>query len=350
MVRAGAHLAAGAIAAALLLTGAGGAVAVADTPADSAVSKNANGTAPDSSAAAAEHSVDNNTFSSSENARSAGEQADNAVASNGSDAKDPPRVGSGDEQINEKKPDHDPGTSDSPGDKTINKVPQRPEAPPRVDLAPLPEAPPRVDLAPLPGAPPPVDLAPLPQAPPRVDLAPLPQAPAPETPPPADLPPIIPATPVDPDTVDAAAGEAGQRPGGNEPPVLTVPFLVAPALLPPVHILGASIAPRWTLGGRAVDPTPGWAGEPSPRLLRASDGRPLHKPALTNFGLTAREQTPYRTGYADYSSRSLAQTAAGALPGLAGLVIMTASGICLGYRQANTAQQLRTAGIGRFLS
>ena len=127
MVRAGAHLAAGAIAAALLLTGAGGAVAVADTPADSAVSKNANGTAPDSSAAAAEHSVDNNTFSSSENARSAGEQADNAVASNGSDAKDPPRVGSGDEQINEKKPDekkpdHDPGTSDRPGDKTINKV------------------------------------------------------------------------------------------------------------------------------------------------------------------------------------------------------------------------------------
>ena len=146
MVRAGAHLAAGAIAAALLLTGAGGAVAVADTPADSAVSKNANGTAPDSSAAAAEHSVDNNTFSSSENARSAGEQADNAVASNGSDAKDPPRVGSGDEQINEKKPDekkpdHDPGTSDWPGDKTINKVPQRPEAPPPVDLAPLPEAP-----------------------------------------------------------------------------------------------------------------------------------------------------------------------------------------------------------------
>jgi hypothetical protein len=138
MVRAGAHLAAGAIAAALLLTGAGGAVAVADTPADSAASKNANGTAPDSSAAAAEHSVDNNTFSSSENARSAGEQADNAVASNGSDAKDP-RVGSGDEQINEKKPDekkpdHDPGTSDWPGDRRSMECRDVPEAPP-VDLA-----------------------------------------------------------------------------------------------------------------------------------------------------------------------------------------------------------------------
>ena len=85
MVKAGAHLAAGAIAAALLLTGAGGAVAVADTPADSTASENSNSTAPDSSAAPAEHSVkaehpvDNNTFSSSENARSAGDQADNAV-------------------------------------------------------------------------------------------------------------------------------------------------------------------------------------------------------------------------------------------------------------------------------
>ena len=58
------------------------------------------------------------------------------------------------------------------------------------------------------------------------------------------------SSPVDPDTVDAVAGEAGHRPGGNEPPVLTVPFLVAPAPLPPVHILGASIAPRWTSGGR----------------------------------------------------------------------------------------------------
>ena len=326
MVKAGAHLAAGAIAAALLLTGAGGAVAVADTPADSTASENSNSTAPDSSAAPAEHSVkaehpvDNNTFSSSENARSPGDQADNE--SNGGDAKDSAREEPGDEQIDEKtpdekKPDHDPGTSDDPGGKTINRVPLLPEAPPPVDLAPLPEAP---------------------------------LAPALETPPPADIPPIIPATPVDPDTVDAVAGEAGHRPGGNEPPVLTVPFLVAPAPLPPVHILGASIAPRWTSGGRAVDATPRRAGEPSPRLLRASDGRPLHEPSLTNSGLTTRGQTPYRTGYGEYSSRPLAQMAAGALPGLAGLVIMTASGICLGYRQANTAQQLQTAGIGRFLS
>jgi hypothetical protein len=320
MVRAGAHLAAGAIAAALLLTGSGGAVAVADTTADSAGSENANSTASDSSAATSERPVDNRVFSSSDNARAAGDQAaDKAVESNGSDQKNSAREESGGEQIDKKKkPDHDPGTSDRPGGKTINRVPLRPEAPPPVDLAPLPEAP---------------------------------LAPALETPPPADLPPTVPASPVDPDTVDAAAGEAGHRPGGNEPPVLTAPFLVAPAPLPPGHILGASIAPRWTTGGRAVDPTPRWAGERSPRLLRASaDERTLHEQSLTNFGLTARGQTPYRTGYEQYSSRPLAQMAAGALPGFAGLVIMTACGICLGYRQANTALQLRTDGFGRFLS
>ena len=45
MVKAAAHLAAGAIAAAFLLAGAGGAVAAADTPSESAGSENANSTA-----------------------------------------------------------------------------------------------------------------------------------------------------------------------------------------------------------------------------------------------------------------------------------------------------------------
>src|SRR6478752_758692 len=140
MVKAATHLAAGAIAAAFLLAGAGGAVAAADTPSGSAGSENANSTASDSGPAPAPGPVDNNAFSSSgENARAAG-----------------------DEQAGEQKPvkpDH--GTSDLPG-KSINRVPLRPEAPPPLDLVPLPEAP---------------------------------LAPALEAPPPADLPPVIPATP-----------------------------------------------------------------------------------------------------------------------------------------------------------
>jgi len=316
MAKVATHLAAGAIAAAFLLAGTGGAVAAADTPSGSAGSENANSTASNSGPAPAPHPVDNNAFSSSgENARAAADEADKAIDSKDTEAKDSTQVPSGDEQAGEQKPvgpDH--GTSDLPG-KSINKVPLRPEAPPPLDVLPLPEAP---------------------------------LAPALEAPPPADLPPAIPATPADPDTVDAGAGEAAHRPGGNEPPVLTAPVLVAPAPLPQVHILGASVAPRWTAG--AVDPVPRGSGEASPRLLRASDEVLLRNPPLTSFGVASPGQIPYRTGYNEYSPKPMAEMAAGALPGVAGMVFMTASGICLGYRQAKMAQQLRTAGVHRFMN
>jgi hypothetical protein len=47
--------------------------------------------------------------------------------------------------------------------------------------------------------------------------------------------------------------------------------------------------------------------------------------------------------------KPLAEMAAAALPGMAGMVIMTASGILLGYRQAKMAQLLRPEGVDRFL-
>jgi hypothetical protein len=291
MVRSGTYLAAGALASAFLLAGFGGAIAAADTT-DSAGGEKPTSTASDSSPAPA--------ASGGEDAGAAGDQTDKAVES-----KDSETTLSTREQTDEKQPvDHDPGSSECPG-KTIHRPP------------------------------------------PPVDLAPLPHAPALGAPPPADLPPNIPASPVDPDPIDSVAGERGHRHGGNEPPVLTAPMLVAPAPLPPVHIVGTSIAPR----GRAVDPTPQPVGEPSPRLLRASaDGPPLRDPTLTSFGVTTPGQIPYRTGYSEYSSRPLGGRAAEALPGVAGLVIMTASGICLGYRQAKTAQELRTNGVDRFMS
>jgi hypothetical protein len=42
--------------------------------------------------------------------------------------------------------------------------------------------------------------------------------------------------------------------------------------------------------------------------------------------------------------------AAVALPGVVGMLIMTASGVCLGYRQAMAGQPLRTQGADRFLA
>jgi hypothetical protein len=42
--------------------------------------------------------------------------------------------------------------------------------------------------------------------------------------------------------------------------------------------------------------------------------------------------------------------AVGALPGVAGMLIMTVCGVCLGYRQAMAGQLLQTQGADRFLA
>ena len=45
---------------------------------------------------------------------------------------------------------------------------------------------------------------------------------------------------------------------------------------------------------------------------------------------------------------SLAALAAVALPGVGGLMILTAAGVRVGYRQAKAGSAVRTAGIARF--
>jgi hypothetical protein len=305
------------MAAALLLAGAGGALASADTGGESAGGESASSSgAAESGPAPAAHSVDAGAASGTEHpTATVGDQADRAVGRPATEEADATPEKPAEQPTEEKPPaEHDHGSDECPGT-TVNKTPVVSQAPPPMELAPVPEAPV--------------------------------VAPAIEAPAPADLPPAIPATPVDPNTVDSVVGEGGHRPGGNEPPVLTVPVVVAPVPFPEVH-LGASIAPRWTAGGRTFESQS--AGEAAPELLRASaDGRLLNESSLSNFGVTSPGQIPNRIGYSDFSSRSLATTAAGALPGLAGLVLITAAGICLGYRQANMAQQLRPDGAVRFL-
>jgi hypothetical protein len=306
---------------ALLLAGAGGALASGDSTGESAGGESAS-TSPAGGGAPASHS-ETNTPSGTEHPTAtvgdradAGVQADRTVAGPATEAAESAPAKPHEEPPEEKLPVVDDHGSDEYPSKTVNKAPVAAEAPPPMDLAPLP----------------------VPEAPPPAVVAP----------PPADLPPTIPATPVDPNIVDSVAGDGGHHPVGNEPPVLTVPVLVAPAPIPPVR-LGASIAPRWTTGGRTVESQS--AGEAAPQLLRAStNGLLLNESSFTSFGVTAPGQIPYRSAYSEYSSRQLATTAAGALPGVAGLVLMTAVGICMGYRQANMAQQLRTDGAARFLS
>jgi hypothetical protein len=121
----------------------------------------------------------------------------------------------------------------------------------------------------------------------------------------------------------------------------------------PGPIVGASIAPPATFGGPAFTSSSRWAGEPAPPIRQPSTSEPLlREPPATNAGLTARGQTSKEAGYPNEYLRSprLSEMAAGALPGVAGMLIMTVSGVCLGYRQAMAGQLLRPQGADRFLA
>jgi hypothetical protein len=299
MGRADTHLAACAIAAALILAAANCAVALADTP-DSAGTQN-NTSESNSDTASSGHAAESTTTDMNKAAES---PQPNSVAAPES-APDEHT-----DEATQKKPVDKESCADNHHGKTINTVPT-PEAPPVVELAPVPQ-----------------------------DVAP-----ALISPPPADLPPTVPSSPVDPDTVDATTGAAtANHPRSHELPVLSVPFLPPPSISP--HVLGASIAPRGSSGGGVVTSTPTWGGEPVPGLLRASTTDPLPE-IPSSSGLTARGQIPKSETHG-YASRSLAGMAATAMPGVAGLVIMTAGGICLGYRQAK-AQLALIESAERFL-
>jgi hypothetical protein len=301
------HFAACAIAVALL-AGAGGAVAAADTG-DSAGSESTNNSDSASGTDQSADHTDASTHAGGANANTAGDQpGDTAQNTTG-----------GAEGGEKKSVDDDSGTDNGPGGGTVNRAPTL-----------LPEAPPPVDLAPLPEEVPPPPLAPV-------------------------LPPID-QPPGEPDVLEPgdATTVGGSAVGGNEPPVLTVPVIVAPVPAMPGPLLGASIAPRATFGGPAFTSSSRWAGEPAPPMRQPSTSEPLlREPPATNAGLTARGQTSKEAGYSTEYVRSprLSEMAAGALPGAAGMLIMTASGVCLGYRQAMAGQLLRTQGADdRFLA
>jgi hypothetical protein len=315
----------------VLLAGASGAVAAAD-----GLDSGGTDSGSISDSGSADNHTDANTYGSNEDARTAADTADTADTGDTIDTGDTTDTGNtgnagdtgnAEERRGEKKPaDDDSGNNDR--DKTINRMPVLvPEAPPPANFAPPPEE--------------------------------LPPPPLEPVPPPVDLPPVVPSAPLEPDPVDVMSVGSGAGLDGHEPPTVTVPLIVPPVLAPPGHILGASLAPRATSRVGAVTPTSGWASEPAPSMRQPANSEPrlgdprLGEPPPANAGWTGRGQLHNRTGYNNDKNLPhgrLSAIAASALPGVAGMVIMTASGICLGYRQAMAGQQLGTFGADRFLA
>jgi hypothetical protein len=307
MGRADTHLAACAVAVGLFLAAAHGAVAVADTPASSGSQSNNSASSDNDSSPSSTHSPEG---TSEAGTKTADTQPSTTLQTNPVAATESAQDERTDD-VTKKKPVDKESKESCAGnhhDKTLTPSPA-PEAPP-VQRVPMPNT----------------------------------VAPALEAPPPLDLPPAVPNAPVEPDPVDTTTGDAGARHShGHELPILNVPLLALPSM--PPHVLGASAAVRATSSGEVAQTAP--AGEPRPWLLRASTSEPIAETPVTS-GLSAGGQAPKDYTYG-YASRSLTGMTAGAMPGIAGMLLMTASGIGLGYRQAK-AQLALMDSADRFLN
>jgi hypothetical protein len=161
----------------------------------------------------------------------------------------------------------------------------------------------------------------------------------PGLPPPMQLTPELkpPATePIAPSVIDAAPGvgvAAAQLP---IPPV-TMPVIVAP--------------PAGPGGG-------GWAGAPSSPALPGTPHRATAEPPAGREPLPAKAgsnlavpASSYRVGYTDYLRKAgLSQVAALAVPGIAGMLVLTGAGGLVGYRQAKAGHAVRTSATARFVN
>jgi hypothetical protein len=169
------------------------------------------------------------------------------------------------------------------------------------------------------------------------------RGPAPEAPAP-DPEPVLDAS----GGIAAGGGSDYLATGFGSAPVLSAPVVAIP--VPP------PAAARFPAFPAVAPPTPGVgsaaarAGGAEPAVTAGSvrqAGGPEQAPA--NTGTSTTGQLP-RRGYIDYlRSPGLPQLAGAALPGVAGILLMTLGGGVIGYRQADAGRMIRSSGAARYL-
>jgi hypothetical protein len=147
---------------------------------------------------------------------------------------------------------------------------------------------------------------------------------------------------VAPKVVGTAAGTAvAVVPVAVVPPVIPLPLMLQ-LVWPPV--------PGAADGGVAPSVLP---PESAPGGASHGAGQPLpapREPWPADTGRTAGMQASFRAGYSEFlRAAEVSQMAAVALPGFAGMLLLTAGGGFIGYRQAKAGHVVHTE-IGRFLS
>jgi hypothetical protein len=154
-----------------------------------------------------------------------------------------------------------------------------------------------------------------------------------------------------PPVVDSGGGGVDPLAVGvaAEPPVLQAPLVIAPLPIP-LSPPPPPVAPVGTAAGSvpaptvAVDVAAASAHAPMIRGVRPPTVEPAANPVTPMSG------QPKRLGYSrELRTPTAAEVTMLALLGVAGLLMLTASGGVIGYRQANSARSLRAQPAARFL-
>lgn len=169
---------------------------------------------------------------------------------------------------------------------------------------------------------------------------------------PETLPPTRPMPPIG---GPASSGVLDTLPGIGAGQATQAPIAVPIIVTSPVGLGPITAAPR-VGGGPSGGTGPGMPAAPrqapkSPPASVASQPSPRELLPATAGSGTATPASFSRIGYAEHlRSAGLPQLAALALPGLAGIIVLTGAGGLLGYRQARAGQGVHPTGIVRFMN
>jgi hypothetical protein len=151
--------------------------------------------------------------------------------------------------------------------------------------------------------------------------------------------PTVPGQPGEPTPVQVGGG-GHQFPATGEPATVDMPPVIG---LAPVE---APLRPVGTPGENAPAAETGAGGRPAP----AQEPNPIRERPPASVGNATEASASFRVGYPEYlRDAKTGEVAALAVPGVVGLLALTAFGGVVGYRQARAGHLVRATGTARFL-
>jgi len=152
--------------------------------------------------------------------------------------------------------------------------------------------------------------------------------------------PTVPGQPGEPTPVRVGGG-GHQSPATGEPATVDMPPVIG---LP--QVIEAPLRQAGTPGGNGPAAETGAGGRPVP----AKEPNPVRERPPASVGNATEAPASFRVGYPEYLREAkTGEVAALAVPGLVGLLALTAFGGVIGYRQARAGHLVRAAGTARFL-